>query len=156
MALTYLSHSSDCGRSWKYGFRCSRHRDRQCLGRRRIRICEPLLQPALAPYLTDQSLGISAALLTQDRQLQFIELRTPLKPLAGIAAGLIHAGVSKIDQRDLSGYHTGMLSTNEYAFFAAFGLRVGQFTSIGIGCSFSGTICIKTFLLCKPLAWTSA
>lgn len=93
----------------------------------------PFYNPALAPYLADQSLGISAALLTQDRQLQFVELRTPLKPLAGIAAGLIHAGVSDIDQRDLSGYHTGVLSTNEYAFFAAFGLRVGQNTSIGIG-----------------------
>ena len=53
--------------------------------------------------------------------------------MAGIAAGLIHTGVSKIDQRDLSGYHTGMLSTNEYAFFAAFGLRVGFITTIGVG-----------------------
>ena len=41
----------------------------------------PFYNPALAPYLTDQSLGISAALLTQDRQLQFIELRTPLKTI---------------------------------------------------------------------------
>ena len=93
----------------------------------------PFYNPALAPYLTDQSIGVSAALLTQDRQLQFVELRTPLKPMAGISAGLIHAGVNNIDQRDLSGYHTGMLSTNEYTFFAAFGLRVGQKASIGIG-----------------------
>lgn len=93
----------------------------------------PFYNPALAPYIKNQSLGLSAALMTQDRQLQFVELQTPLKPLAGIAAGLAHTGVRNIDQRNLSGYHIGMISTNEYAFFAAFGVRIGHRGSLGIG-----------------------
>ena len=93
----------------------------------------PFYNPALAPYIPNQSLGLSAALMTHDRQIQFVELRTPLRPLAGIAAGLVHTGVRQIDQRNSSGYHTGMGSTNEYAFFAAFGVRIGSRASIGIG-----------------------
>ncbi len=93
----------------------------------------PFYNPALAPYINHQSLGLSAALMSQDRQMQFVELRTPLRPLAGIAAGLIHTGVQDIDQRNSSGYHIGMTSTNEYAFFAAFGVRVSSGVSIGVG-----------------------
>ena len=93
----------------------------------------PFYNPALAPYIKNQSLGLSAALMTQDRQLQFVELQTPLRPLAGIAAGLIHTGVQDIDQRNSSGYHISMVSTNEFAFFAAFGVRVGSKASIGVG-----------------------
>ena len=96
-------------------------------------LASPFYNPALAPYVKSQSLELSAALMTHDRQLQFVELRTPLKPLAGIAAGLIHTGVRNIDQRDLSGYHTGVASTNEYVFFAAFGVRVGDRASLGVG-----------------------
>ncbi len=93
----------------------------------------PFYNPALAPYIGFQSLGLSAALMTNDRQLQFVELRAPLKPFAGIAAGLIHTGVQNIDQRDLSGYHIGMSSTSEYVFFTAFGVQVGEKASIGVG-----------------------
>ncbi len=96
-------------------------------------MASPFYNPALAPYIPSQGLTLSAALMTHDRQLQFAELRTPLKPLAGIAAGLIHTGVRKIDQRNSSGYHTGMISTSEYAFFAAFGVRIGSRASIGVG-----------------------
>jgi len=96
-------------------------------------LASPFYNPALSPYIPSQSLGLSAALMTHDRQIQFVELRTPLKPLAGIAAGLVHTGVRQIDQRNSSGYHTGMGSTNEYAFFAAFGVRIGGHASIGIG-----------------------
>ncbi len=96
-------------------------------------VASPFYNPALAPYIKSQSLGLSAALMTQDRQLQFVELRTPLKPLAGIAAGLIHTGVQDIDQRNSSGYHISMASMNEYAFFTAFGVRVGSRASIGVG-----------------------
>ncbi len=96
-------------------------------------LASPFYNPALAPYVNAQSLALSAALMTNDRQLQFVELRTPLKPLAGLTAGLIHTGVQNIDQRDLSGYHTGMASTNEYVFFGAFGVRVGKKASIGVG-----------------------
>ena len=93
----------------------------------------PYYNPALAPYITSQNLELSAAALTLDRQLQFVQLATPLEPRAGLAAGLIHAGVRNIDGRDGSGYHTGLLSTDEYAFMVAFGLKVGGRTTIGVG-----------------------
>lgn len=96
-------------------------------------LASPFYNPALAPYIENQSLGLSAALMTHDRQLQFVELRSPLKPIAGIAIGLAHSGVRNIDQRDLSGYHTGMTATNEYAFFATFGLRIKDKVSVGVG-----------------------
>ena len=93
----------------------------------------PYYNPALAPYIWSQNLELSAAALTLDRQLQFVQLATPLRPRAGIAAGLIHAGVRKIDARDGSGYHTGFLSTDDYAFMVAFGLRIRRRASIGVG-----------------------
>ncbi len=93
----------------------------------------PSYNPALAPYIPKQGIALSAALMTQDRQLQFVEFQTPLKPLAGIATGLIHTGVRQIDQRNSSGYHLGMATTNEYAFHAAFGVRIKNIGSVGIG-----------------------
>jgi len=67
-----------------------------------------------------------------DRQLQFVQFASPLKPRAGIAAGLIHAGVSKIDGRDNNGVHTQDLSTSEFAFFLSFGLKFGSRLSGGL------------------------
>jgi len=93
----------------------------------------PYYNPALAPYLAGQSLDVSAALMTLDRQLQFLQLSTPLRPRAGIAGGLIHAGVGNFDGRDASGYHTGTFATDEFAFFIAFGLKVGSRATVGAG-----------------------
>lgn len=93
----------------------------------------PYYNPALAPFATGQSLEASAALLGLDRQLQFLQFATPLKPRAGIAVGLTHAGVSKIDGRDESGYHTEDYATDEFAFFLAFGTRIGERVSLGLG-----------------------
>ena len=95
----------------------------------------PYYNPALAPFLAHQSLDVSAALMSLDRQLQYVQLSTPLRPLAGIAGGLIHAGVSDFDGRNSSGYHTGTFSTNEYAFFMAFGVRIGGRMTVGVGLS---------------------
>jgi hypothetical protein len=93
----------------------------------------PYYNPALAPFITRQNLEASAAFLTLDRELQFLQLSTPLRPRAGIAAGLIHAGVSGIDGRDDSGYHTGEYATDEFAFFLAFGVRAGRRVTAGLG-----------------------
>ena len=93
----------------------------------------PYYNPALAPYIASQNLELSAASLTQDRQVQFVQLSTPLRPRAGLAAGLIHAGVRNIDGRDGSGYHTGYYSTDEYAFVLAFGIRILSRASLGVG-----------------------
>jgi len=93
----------------------------------------PYYNPALAPFVSSQQLSVSAALLTLDRELQYLEFATPLKPNAGVAVGLTHAGVSSIDGRDNSGFHTEDLATDEYAFFVAFGLHVSDRVSAGVG-----------------------
>lgn len=93
----------------------------------------PYYNPALAPFATGQSLEASAALLSLDRELQFLQFSTPLEPTAGIAAGLIHAGVSNIDGRDNSGYHTSDYSTDEFAFFLAFGTHLTSRLTAGLG-----------------------
>ncbi|MEM1126332.1 MAG: hypothetical protein AAGI71_06745 [Bacteroidota bacterium] len=91
----------------------------------------PYYNPALAPFTAGQHLEASAALMSLDRELQFLQFATPLQPRAGVAAGLIRAGVSGIDGRDFSGYHTQELSTDEFAFFLAFGIRIGERVTIG-------------------------
>ena len=88
--------------------------------------------PALAPFAPQQRLSGTVALMTLDRQLQYLEFATPLRPQAGVAAGLIHAGVTGIDGRDASGYHTEDYSTDEFAFFLAFGTRLGERLSAGV------------------------
>lgn len=93
----------------------------------------PYYNPALAPFTSRQHLEASAAFLSFDRELQFLQFAAPLRPRAGIAAGLIHAGVGDIDGRDLSGYHTDTYSTDEFAFFLAFGTRIGARASVGVG-----------------------
>ena len=93
----------------------------------------PYYNPALAPFSERQHLEASAALLSQDRQLQFLELGSPLQPRAGVAAGLIHASVTNIDGRDNSGLHTGELRADEFAAFLAFGVRLTDRVSAGLG-----------------------
>ena len=93
----------------------------------------PYHNPALAPALPTQALEVSAALMTFDRQLQHLQFGTPLRPRAGIAGGIVHGGVTGIDGRDGSGYHTEDYSTNEYAFFLAFGTRISERIAGGIG-----------------------
>jgi hypothetical protein len=82
----------------------------------------PYYNPALAPFAKQQSLDISIAALSFDRSLQFIQLASPMQK-AGIAFGLIHSSVGKIDGRDNSGFHTRDLSIDEYQGFLAFGIR---------------------------------
>ena len=93
----------------------------------------PYYNPALAPFLARQSIDLSAALMTLDRQLQFVQLSAPLRPRAGIAGGLVHAGVDNFDGRNASGYHTEKFAINEYAFFLAFGVNVSSRLSVGVG-----------------------
>lgn len=93
----------------------------------------PYYNPALAPFTSRQNLQASVAFLTFDRQLEFLQFASPLPPVAGVAAGLIHAGVSDIDGRSSSGFHTENHSTDEYAAFLAFGLKLGKKASMGLG-----------------------
>lgn len=89
--------------------------------------------PALAPFTSRQNLEASVALMSFDRQMQFLQFSTPMRPSAGIAGGLIHATVTDIDGRDFNGYHTQEYSTSEYMLFLAFGTHVGERLSAGLG-----------------------
>ncbi len=91
----------------------------------------PYYNPALAPYVPRQHLSASTALMSFDRRLQFLQFAAPIRPRAGVAAGLIHAGVSDIQGRDDSGNPTETFSTESYAFFLAFGTRIGERLSVG-------------------------
>lgn len=96
----------------------------------------PYYNPALAPNATGQNIALSAALLTMDRELQFVQFATPIRPAAGLAIGLIHAGVSNIDGRNDDGRHTGDLSTDEFAVFMAFGNRFSERFAAGVALKF--------------------
>lgn len=90
------------------------------------------LNPSLAPYVGRQSLSASAALMTFGRQWQSIQISAPMRPRAGIAAGLVRGAVTGIDGRDASGFATGEFATEEFAFFLAFGLKLGERVSGGL------------------------
>jgi len=92
----------------------------------------PYYNPALAPLVEGQSISASVSALSFDRSLQFLQLGAPLQDRAGFMAGIVHASVSNIDGRDNSGFHTGMLSVDEYAGFLAFGLKLSSRVSGGI------------------------
>lgn len=96
----------------------------------------PYYNPALAPFTTRQNLAATAGFLSFDRKLQYLQFAAPLKPRAGIAAGLTHLRVSEIDGRDDSGFHTEDFSADEFAFFLAFGTCTGERISIGAALKF--------------------
>jgi len=87
--------------------------------------------PALATQASEQRLAASAALMSFDRELQFLEFTTPVGPTAGLGFGLIHAGVSGIDGRDRNGNRTEELSTDEFNIFFAFGNRFSERFRVG-------------------------
>ena len=93
----------------------------------------PYLNAALAPFQAGQAVEISAGALTFDREWQAVQIGAPLRPRAGISAGVVHAGVGNIDGRDASGFPTETYQTDEYAFFVAFGIRVSERISGGVG-----------------------
>lgn len=100
------------------------------------RRASPYYNPAFAPLAERENLSASAALLSFDRGLQYLQFGVPLEPRAGVVFGLTHASVSEIDGRDGSGYHTQTLSTDEYQVFAAFGLRLTERVSAGLAAKF--------------------
>ncbi|MFB6271451.1 MAG: hypothetical protein ABEL51_01015 [Salinibacter sp.] len=91
----------------------------------------PHYNPALLPSATGQRISLSAALLSFDRKLQFLEFTAPLGPTAGIGLSLTHAGVNGIDGRNTDGVHTETLSTDEFALSLAFGNRFADWFAVG-------------------------
>lgn len=90
--------------------------------------------PALAAStVRGQQFDISTSLMSFDRNLHKANATFTLPPNAGMSFSVINASVSGIDGRTRSGYHTEMLSTNEFQFATSFGIRVNPRIYIGIG-----------------------
>ncbi|MFB6098437.1 MAG: PorV/PorQ family protein [Salinibacter sp.] len=91
----------------------------------------PHYNPALLPAASGQRVSVSAALLSFDRELQFLEFTAPLGPTAGVGLNLIHAGVNGIDGRNADGVHTETLSTDEFALSLSFGNQFADWLAVG-------------------------
>ena len=106
--------------------------------------------PALIPFQIGNSFQTSYSFLSLDRSLNFLnftrrfELGKKTDPdgtvgprsVAGVSAGIINSGVSKIDARDNQGNKTGDLSTSENQFFVAVANRFSERLSVGIAFKF--------------------
>lgn len=106
--------------------------------------------PAIAPFQQNNSLQTGYSFLSLDRSLNFLsftrkfdfysskdtsEDRQP-RGTAGISAGIINSGVSRIDGRDNNGLQTKELSTSENQFFLSVSNRFSKKLSIGIAVKF--------------------
>ncbi len=92
-----------------------------------------LYNPALLPLASSRSVSASGGLLTLDRRLNVLQINLPLRGRrAGVAFGLINAGVRHIDGRDSDGRATGDLSTGENLISFAFGVAPRPDLSFGV------------------------
>ena len=104
--------------------------------------------PALSVFQEGNFFQASYSFLSFDRTLNFINFTRKFQfkssdtssrkfiPVAGLSAGIINAGVSKIDGRDNQGIKTGDLSTSENQFFLSFANRFSKKLAIGIAAKF--------------------
>ncbi|MBX3008557.1 MAG: hypothetical protein KF816_11110 [Melioribacteraceae bacterium] len=106
--------------------------------------------PALSPFQKNNSFQTSYSFLSLDRSLNFLnftkkfefgtqtdtEGNTKPRSTAGISAGIINAGVSKIDSRDNQGRKLGDISTSENQFFVSVANRFSNKLAIGIAFKF--------------------
>ncbi len=101
--------------------------------------------PAALSFLEQRVASTSYAMLSLDRSLNTLyyamaiertvdsNVIVPKKfPSAGIAFGIINAGVRNIDGRDNDGFHTENYSTSENQFALSFALRTSEKLSFGI------------------------
>ncbi|MDZ7718760.1 MAG: hypothetical protein U5K72_08095 [Balneolaceae bacterium] len=90
--------------------------------------------PAFAAIESDLiQVDAGTAILPFDRRLNMVHSHFQLPPSAGLSVSLLHSRVGNIDGRDLSGYHTENLSTNEFQLTGNFGLRFSDSFRAGIG-----------------------
>ncbi len=93
---------------------------------------ESYYNPALLPLQQYRHAAASMGFLQFDRSLNFLSFGQVLPPDAGIAAGVINAGVKEIDGRDSDGQPTGPLRTSENQAFLGFGIRFKPGFSLGL------------------------
>lgn len=92
----------------------------------------PYYNPALAAVFQENNqIDLSVSSMDFDRVYQNAGVHVQLPPNAGIAFGLIRAGVKDIDARSLSGYPNGTFDISEYQLNTAFGIRFSpNFTAV--------------------------
>lgn len=94
--------------------------------------------PALAALLSDTTqIDMATSVLPFDRQLNMIHSHFQLPPSAGLSISLLHARVGGIDGRDLNGFHTGTLSTNEFQVIGQFAIRFSERVWGGVGIKYN-------------------
>lgn len=92
--------------------------------------------PALSAVQSDyRHVDLSTSAMKYDRNLHTASIHLQMPPSAGLSFHLMNAKVGNIDGRNSSGYHTGMLTTNEFMVSGQFGLRVTETFHMGIGFS---------------------
>jgi hypothetical protein len=87
--------------------------------------------PAAVALLKAHNASMSYGILSLDRSLNSIFYAMPIDTNAGLAFGILNAGVSNIDGRDMDGFKTETYSVSENQFSLSFALRVRKLT-IGI------------------------
>ena len=88
--------------------------------------------PALLPWTEQRQVSASYGILSLDRNLNFLNFSTAIRPSAGVSIGVINSGVSEIDGRDIDGNATGPMRTSENVFFLGFGNRFPGGFAIGL------------------------
>ncbi|MGC8897916.1 MAG: hypothetical protein ACP5ON_06740 [Bacteroidota bacterium] len=92
----------------------------------------PALAAPLGGGVPTRNVTLSVGILTLDRSLDFLSFTQPLKPHAGLAVGILHAGVSRIDGRDADGVHTVDYSTSENQIYFSFANQFAHNLAIGV------------------------
>lgn len=94
--------------------------------------------PAMAAIPSESlQLDFSTAALRFDRRLHMITTNIQMPPSAGLSISLMNARVGNIDGRTSSGYHTAMLSTNEFQLTGNFAIRFSERVWAGIGIKYN-------------------
>jgi hypothetical protein len=87
--------------------------------------------PAIVALLEESNASVSYGILSLDRNLNSIFYSLPIDTNAGISFGILNAGTSEIDGRDIDGFHTEMYSVSENQFSLSFALRIRK-VAIGL------------------------
>jgi hypothetical protein len=88
--------------------------------------------PAVVSSSERPSVSVSSGILSLDRILNFVGYAQPVRPNAGISAGIINSGASDIDGRDSDGEPTGPLRTSENEVFLGFSTRFSAGLNLGV------------------------
>jgi hypothetical protein len=88
--------------------------------------------PAALTFAEGRTASAAFGILALDRRLNFLQYAQPVRPSAGIAFGIINAGVSDIDGRDRDGEQTGALTTSENLAYLSFANRFSPRVNLGI------------------------